>query len=167
MNHQSQNSIVNGAGGADAETTLRLIAALPAPAGLEDRIHARLGSAAGRANKPGRMLAWPASSGSGSSWLRSAAAAAIAFVVVSVGWGIYSHVQPAMTGRVVPMPARGEATGGFAGAGAIRTPQTLNGPILAHPVKHQDAPAKTQKNPVAKGAVSPRAAAPGAALDAH
>ena len=49
--------------------------------------------------------------------------------------------QPA---NVIAVPASGPAAGGFSNAGAIRTPQTLNGPLLVPPA---DASA-TGKRPV-------------------
>lgn len=161
MNPQSQNPIDSSA--AHAEATLRLIAALPAPAGLEDRIHSALqsslGSALPQARGTGRVLAWRTPSGSGNSWMRSAAAAAIAFVIAGGGWGVYSRVR--LPGRVVAVPVRVAAPGGFGGAGAIRTPQTLNGPVLTHPpvLAHSLTDSmETKKN--AKKAVGKREAAP-------
>ena len=65
---------------------------------------------------------------------RAAAAAAIVFVVAGGGWGVYSRVQPAQSPKVIAMPQRVNTPGGFSNAGAMRTPQTLNGPILAHPL---------------------------------
>ena len=65
--------------------------------------------------------------------MRSAAAAAIVFVVVGGGWGVYSRVQQQQPARVIIMPPRVVAPGGFSGANAIRTPNTLNGPLLARP----------------------------------
>ncbi|MFZ0340372.1 MAG: hypothetical protein WAL45_20265, partial [Terracidiphilus sp.] len=61
-------------------------------------------------------------------WVRAAAAAAIVFVVVGGGWGVYSRVQPGPAGKVIVMPQRAPSSGGFQGAGAIRTPKTLPGP---------------------------------------
>jgi hypothetical protein len=142
MNYPDQNSFsndsVSGSGLNAAETTLRLIASLPAPEGLEDRVQAGLLAAPRR----GRILAWPAAlaPGSGwmrSGWMRSAAAAAIVFVVAGGGWGVYSRVQQPQQARVIVLPPHGPAQGGFSSAGAMRTPQTLNGPVLAHPVTAQ------------------------------
>jgi len=118
----------------DAEATLRLIAGLAAPEGLEGRVHAALASAQKR--KAGQVLAWPAAvgGGAGSAWLRSAAAAAIALAVVGGGWSVYSHVRPWQPVHVLPLPVSG-SQGGFGSAGAIRTPQTLNGPVLRHAPK--------------------------------
>ena len=81
----------------------------------------------------GRVLLWPAALRMDSNWMRSAAAAAIVFVVAGGGWGIYSWVQP-QPARVIAQPPHVAAPGGFSSAGAMRTPNTLNGPVLAHPV---------------------------------
>jgi hypothetical protein len=62
--------------------------------------------------------------------MRSAAAAAIVFVVVGGGWGVYSRVQQPQAAKVITMPARVAAPGGFSNAGAMRTPNTLNGPVV-------------------------------------
>jgi hypothetical protein len=129
MNPHTHNSTNHDA--PDADTALRLIAALPAPAGLEDRVHAALRAMPPQSRGAGRLLAWTGPRGAANGWMRSAAAAAIAFVVVGGGWGVYSRVQ--QPGRVITMPVRVVAPGGFGGAGAIRTPQTLNGPVLSHP----------------------------------
>jgi hypothetical protein len=111
-----------------AEITLRLIAKLPAPEGLEDRVHAGLLAAP----RGGRVLAWPASNTWAGGWMRSAAAAAIACVVAGGGWGIYSHVQPGQSVQGIAGPRVG-APGGFSQGGAVRRPQTLVGPTVTHP----------------------------------
>jgi len=128
------DSFTQGAVPGSAEETLLLIASLPAPNGLEDRVEAVLRSAP----RGGQVLLWPktfrpASFHIDRPWLRVAAAAAIAFVVVGGGWGVYSHVERQQAAKVIVVPARPAATGGFSNAGAIRTPQTLNGPVLAQP----------------------------------
>ena len=106
-----------------AEETLRLIAKLPAPMGLEERVQTALDAAPRR----GRVLAWPRTLRPESSWMRGAAAAAIVFVVAGGGWGVYTRVEQSQPAKVIVMPARMPAIG-FGGAGAIRTPQTLPGP---------------------------------------
>jgi hypothetical protein len=125
------------------EDTLRLIASLPAPAGLEDRVHKALRAAP----RSGRVLAWPAGFRARTvmqnHWMRAAAAAAIVFVVVGGGWGVYSRVQPGPAGKVIVMPQRAPGSGGFGGAGAIRTPQTLPGPK----VREQATPASKDRSP--------------------
>jgi hypothetical protein len=132
--HNSMNS---------GEETLRLIAGLPAPAGLEERVHKALRVAPRRA----RVLAWPerlrAKTVLESNWMRAAAAAAIVFVVVGGGWGVYSRVQPGQAGKVLVMPQRMPSSGGFSGAGAKRTPATILGPK----VREQATPASTNRSP--------------------
>jgi hypothetical protein len=126
-----------------AETTLRLIASLPAPEGLEDRIQAAVLAAPRKT----RILAWPvaltpASGWTHSEWVRAAAAAAIVLVVAGGGWGVYSRVQQPPSARVIVLPPHGAAQGGFSSAGAMRTPQTLNGPVVAHPSTTQPTESK-------------------------
>jgi hypothetical protein len=134
-----------------AEETLRLIANLPVPDGLEDRVHAALNAVPRRT----RVLAWPRALRAESGWMRGAAAAAIVFVVAGGGWGVYTRVestqiaqnQPA---KVIVMPARMPSTGGLQGAGAMRPPLTLPGPTAPEPVKISPARAKAGKKPVAR-----------------
>ena len=141
MNSSTQKRFAGrtGPGGFSAsgefESTLRLIASLPAPEGLAERVQAGLEAApaAGRA----RILAWPAALRLENGWLqsslaRSAAAAAIAAVVAGGGWGVYSRVQFNQPQRGIALPHLA-APGGFSSAGAMRTPQTLNGPMAARP----------------------------------
>lgn len=117
------------------EETLRLIAGLPAPVGLVDRVQSGLRNAP----QTGRVLRWR-SLNRESGWMhgglvRGAAAAAIVCVVAGGGWTVYSRVSPASTARVIEMPQRvGPGGGGFAPAGARRVPETLQGPTLTHPV---------------------------------
>lgn len=132
-----------------AEETLRLIANLPAPEGLEDRVHAALNSMPRRS----RVLAWPRALRAESGWMRGAAAAAIVFVVAGGGWGVYTRVESTQIQRnqpakVIVMPARTPIAGGFSGAGAMRTPLTLPGPAAPEPVKIS--PAKAAKKPVVR-----------------
>lgn len=117
---------------APIDETLRLIAHAPVPEGLEDRVHAAVFQAAPR---PGRILPWPVPAEppafwAGNNWVRTAAAAAIVFVVAGGGWGIYRRVEHPVA-RVILLPAAQPAvSGGFSSAGAIRTPQTVNGPVV-------------------------------------
>ncbi|MGA2217997.1 MAG: hypothetical protein ABSG51_07915 [Terracidiphilus sp.] len=137
-----------GHGGADAggfEKTLRLIAHLPAPEGLEERV--RTGLRDRRLAGTARVLDFPAALRPGSDWMRSAAAAAIVFVVVGGGWGIYSRVQQPQGAKVIAMPARVASPGGFSNSGAMQLPKTLNGPVVVLPVtpKPAEAPAQATK----------------------
>jgi hypothetical protein len=140
-----------------AEETLRIVASLPAPAGLEDRVHTTLRDAHHRnlrpgmdgaeADRRGRVLAWPTALKPQSSWMRTAAAAAIVFVVVGGGWGVYTRVEQNLPAKVLIMPPRVGAQGGFSSAGAIRTPQTIPGPVAP-----QTPQAKAAKKSSAKAA---------------
>jgi hypothetical protein len=156
MNYQHQNPIANqsSSGGTSdaAEGTLHLIAKLSPPAGLEDRVTAGILAHASSIPHEGRVLAWPAAR-AGSGWMRSAAAAAIVFVVAGGGWGIYSRVQQPQSAKVIVIP-RGPAPGEFTNAGAMRTPKTLNGPIISGAAAAQAAKPKVP----AKGAAKPTTA---------
>ena len=140
----------------EAESTLRLIANLPAPEGLELRVKTALRSTPKRSTAS--LFAWPSSpfrSWAESAWMRGAAAAAIVCVVVGGGWRVYSRVQPKPTALALPHVA-----GGFSSAGAVRTPHTLDGPTLAHPQKDvlrkRGVDAKKKMPPLAeKPAVAP------------
>ena len=142
MKYPVQDGFSNdsGSGLSSAEITLRLIADLPAPAGLEERIHAGLQAAPRR----GRVLAWPAVLRLDSAWMRTAAAAAIVSVVVGGGWGIYAHVQPSQSAKGVAAPPHvASPVGGFSSAGAMRTPNTLNGPVAPQPATTKPQPVKS------------------------
>jgi hypothetical protein len=142
MSYPDQKSFSKDSGISEAEVTLRLIASLPAPEGLADRVQAGLHAAPRRA----RVFAWPVAPAG--EWLRATAAAAIVFVVAGGGWGIYAHVQPgqAVPGIAGPGPHPG-APGGFSEGGAVRRPQTLVGPTVTTPPAtvrpKPKAPAKT------------------------
>jgi hypothetical protein len=122
----------------DAEATLRLIANLPAPDGLEDRVLNGLNLDGLRsAPRQGRVLTWP-----GQDWLRTAAAAAIVSVVFGGGWEIYSRVQP---GNSISTPVHTGAAGGFSNAGAVRVPQTVPPPAAAPPAQARPSEVKPAK----------------------
>jgi hypothetical protein len=117
----------------NAEETLRLIATLPAPHGLSKRVQARLAATPPRAT----LTNWHGFSRNG--WmftpvLRGFAAAAIVLVVAGGGFAIFSRIQPSPSANAVEQPARIGNGGAFAGAGAMRKPETLNGPVLTSPV---------------------------------
>jgi len=157
------------AGALDEERTLRLIATLPAPEGLEERMKASLRSAPRRAN----VVVWPFSSAEDGRWMqragmRAAAAAAIVLLIAGGGWEVYSHIQPAPLPAAVSAPQPLNGGGGFNAAGAKRVPQTLEGPIVASPViaKEKQKTEKTSavvdkrsKRPAAKKSAGPIPAA--------
>lgn len=132
MSPSSEDRFVRPGGTVAAEETLRLIATMPAPEGLEDRVKAKLQSAPSRAT----VIAWPPSVGGG--WMRAAAAAAIVMVVAGGGWGVYSHIQvaPVPSAVIDSQPLTG--TGRFSTAGAIHIPQTVQGPVVASPVVEKE-----------------------------
>jgi hypothetical protein len=125
MSYPTKNDFSRDSGVGDAEAMLRLIAKLPAPEGLEDRVHAGLRSA----SRSARVLAWPARFPASGEWVRAAAAAAIVFVVAGGGYGIYSRVQTRQPAQGIAGPGIA-APGGFSEGGAIRRPQTLQGPVV-------------------------------------
>ncbi len=153
----SQNERRNYSG----EDTLRLIASLPAPQGLTDRVHAGLRSAP----ESSRVLPWRDPLRSAGGWMyttvaRSAAAAAIVCVVAGGGWSVYSHVQPAPATNVIAVPPQvTPARGGFSPANARHVPLTLQGPVLTHPVQAPADENVVDKMPAPARAVpaSPRA----------
>ena len=164
MKPSDQNPNVSGTGPNGFEETLRLLAQLPVPAGLEQRVHARLRTASSDAPATARILPWPHSPRLANllnaDWMRAAAAAAIVCVVIGGGWGIYSRVQPLQPAAAVA-PPRLAAPGGFSSAGAMRTPQTLNGPVVApQPAAHAkpEPPQSKSSKPAAKPATNKKAA---------
>lgn len=168
MNSNPHNAMSPAPNSGSGEDTLRLIAGLPAPAGLEERVHKTLRAAPRELRGGGRVLAWPerfrAKVASGtvleSNWMRAAAAAAIVFVVVGGGWGVYSRVQPGPTGKVLVMPQLVPSSGGFAGAGAIRVPATIPGPKIGEQRTQPKKKAAAPKNHRAQPAVSQAAPQP-------
>jgi hypothetical protein len=146
MNSSTQNPFAGNPGSSEFEDTLRLIASLPAPEGLEERVEDGLRRAPHRA----RILQWPVAWRLESAWVRTAAAAAIVFVVVGGGWGISSRVQPPQSIRAVTVLPHVSAQGGFSSAGAMRTPQTLNGPVVTHPATTPQAQTKVAASARAK-----------------
>lgn len=134
-----------------AEETLRLVAKLPAPAGLEVRIQETLDAAPVQT----RVLHWPAKRSSGSEWRRGAAAAALVAAIFGGTWAVYSRVQPSASFRAVEMP-RVTGSGSFSNAGAMRTPQTLAVPAEAAP---RPADPAVKQTPSAKKKAAPAAAA--------
>ena len=139
MNLRSHNSMDRTGTGED---TLRLLAGLPAPEGLESRVHASLRNAPRQA----RVLAWPLVLRADAAWVRATAAAAIVMVVAGGGWGIYSKVQPLQQGKLPAVPARVSAPSGFSGAGMVSTPKTIEGPVVTAPPKTTPAKSVQKKS---------------------
>jgi hypothetical protein len=156
-----------------AEETLRIVAGIPAPAGLEDRVraalhHARIEDSQRQPNgsgvdRRGRVLAWPSALKPQTGWMRTAAAAAIVFVVAGGGWGVYTRVEQNRPARILLMPPRIGAPGGFSGAGAVRTPETLTRPIVSPAAQPAARAAATAQGKSAKNAAQKTAGKSGAA----
>ncbi|MGP8251381.1 MAG: hypothetical protein ACLQHF_05055 [Terracidiphilus sp.] len=144
MNLSAHNSM-DGAN--TGEDTLRLIAGLPAPEGLEERVHDALRTAP----RQGRVLAWPLVLRADAAWVRATAAAAIVMVVAGGGWGVYSHIQPWQPAKPPAVPARVGAVREFSGASAVRSPQTLQPPVVSAPPKSAESH-RSQKKTHKKGA---------------
>jgi hypothetical protein len=117
-----------------AEEMLRVIASLPAPDGLVERVQTKLRTAP----RSSRVLGWPLALVPGG-WgygnaMRGAAAAAIVCVVAGGGWRIYSRVQPGPSAKMVVMPAPAGPVRGFSIGGSVHTPDPIRAPILPQQV---------------------------------
>ena len=133
--NREQGSGIRTSGSGDFEETLRLIARISAPEGLEDRVQAGLRKARTSASAKARVLPWPVAFRLNNGWMqnmaRATAAAAIVAVVVGGGWRVSSRFQPALPNSAIVLPLHNAVQGGFSSAGAMRTPQTLNGPMVS------------------------------------
>jgi hypothetical protein len=163
MNSAAQKPLDSGSGSGEVpvsggfEETLRMIAGLAAPEGLENRVRASLLAAPRR----GRVLSWPAALRQNSGWMRRAAAAGIVFVVVGGGWGVYSRVQQGQPAKMIVLPPREAAPGGFSSGGAMRVPQTLQRPVVNRAAKAQAPKAKVPARMAQKPKQGGQATAPG------
>ena len=158
MSFSIHNGFDRSAGAIEAEETLRLIASLPAPEGIEERVKAGLRSGPRHA----QMIQWPVMAGSGRGWMhssamRAAAAAAIVLVIAGGGWEVYSHIRVVPEPAAVTTPQLIGGQRGFSAAATRRVPQTLEGPVLAVPVTKKqsaisakEAPSTQQKRKNAK-----------------
>jgi hypothetical protein len=139
MSFSNQNDDDRNAGVMDAEQTLRLIAALPAPEGLGGRVKDRLHAAPRKAG----VISWPTSA-TGTRWtqlasMRAAAAAAIVLVVAGGAWEVYAHIRVAPEPSAVAIPEQVNGSrGGLSAAGAVRKPQTLDGVVVAVPANVEE-----------------------------
>jgi hypothetical protein len=152
MNPSTEDRFDRNAGALAAEETLRMIATLPARAGLEDRVKAGLRSSARR----GMVISWPFASADGwmhSTGMRTAAAAAIVLAIAGGGWGVYSHIQIAPVPSALVEPQLPNGAGRFSAAGAMHVPQTVEGPVVTAPLTEK------QKQRAIKVPQSPKHAA--------
>jgi hypothetical protein len=134
MSEQVPNPGVGQGNGHEAEETLRLLAKLPPPAQLAERVHRRLAQAQAMPVRRGFWSLWmPARR------VQFAAAAALVLAVAGSTWSVY-HRQPvtgASTGSAQAAPATPgnapDAAGAFGSAKVERVPPTLT-PIHVPPV---------------------------------
>lgn len=135
MSGETNNSKRTAEYATKIQHTLFLLSQIQAPDGLEERVKLRLKSASYSA----RLLRWPEYGRILPPMIRGAAAAAIVLLVGGGGWQIYQRVQRAapVANRTLPLPQRTVAPGSFSNAGAVRGPRTLDGVVLAHPMKNQ------------------------------
>lgn len=148
MTEDLYNSNYSSESGHEADETLRLLAELPPPAELTERVHRRLAieeNAQGMAERHGFWSLWmPAQR------FQFAAAAVLVVAVAGSTWSVYhSHPRAGTQGgaqsAAPAIPAThgsspdntgGVNTGGFSSANAERVPPTL------HPIKVPPAPKK-------------------------
>jgi len=155
MNGQPGNaSATSFAEAREAEGTLRLIAELAAPDGLEDRVKAALQKAPAR--HQAKVLDWPGRRWTQSAWARGAAVAAIVIVVGGGSWGVYSRVQTHQTPIAIPHVG---GAGGFSSANAVRTPKTLDAPTVMPRASQESTTVKKQADGKKKAPLSKRAVA--------
>jgi hypothetical protein len=143
------------AGALLAEETLRMIASLPAPAGLEDRMKAGLRSAP----QHGMVVAWAFRSAGGwmhTAGMRAAAAAGIVLAVAGGGWGVFSHIEIAPVPSALVEPQLPSGAGRFSTAGAMHVPQTVEGPVVAAPASDKQKLSDKQKQDESKRSQGPR-----------
>ncbi len=125
MNSSSQNDFDRNAATIDAEHSLRLIASLPAPVGIEERVKCGLQDASSQT----AVIAWPFIPRRGwaqVSYLRAAAAAAIVLMVAGGGWGSPCAFRAGAFAAGNAVPQRIERRRSFRG-GSKRTPKTVDG----------------------------------------
>jgi hypothetical protein len=143
MTEDFYNSNRNSEPGHEADETLRLLAELPPPAELTERVHRRLAIERNAQGMPERRGFW-------SLWMPAqrfqfAAAAVLVVAVAGSTWSVY-HSHPrtgAQGGAQSAAPAipathgsSPDSAGGFSSANAERVPPTL------HPIKVPPAPKK-------------------------
>jgi len=158
MNSPSEFPVANGSIADDSaqalqqlDATLHMLAKLPVPVGMEDRVFAGVLAAP----RGARVLHWPRPFYT-RDWMRGIAAAAIVLAVGGGGWGIYSHVEQNAPAQVEVTPRRIQQPGAFSSAGVMRRPQTITGPEVNKPAATEaskaPAAAKAVKTPAAEGA---------------
>jgi len=141
-----------------AEETLRLLAELPPPADLTDRVHHILAREQAKPIRRGFWSLWmPAQR------LQYAAAAVLVVAVAGSTWSVYhSHPQAGQKAGantpVAPVVHHDASSGGFSTAGAERVPPSLN-PIKVPPAPKKKPDASKKAKPSPKKLATPATAA--------
>jgi hypothetical protein len=143
-----------------AEETLRLLAELPPPANLTDRVHRRLAMEKARPERRSFWSLWmPAQR------LQYAAAALLVVAVAGSTWSLYhghpqAEMKPGSHMQTAPVLPSAASAGSFGSAGAERVPPTLN-PIKVPPApKKKPSASKVAKPSPKKLATQPAAQTP-------
>jgi hypothetical protein len=152
MSQNSPNSELNPSNRVDQaghEETLRLLAELPPPAELTERVHRRIAEAQVTPERRGFWSLWlPAQR------FQFAAAAALMIAVAGSTWSLYHRHPQAGTARQNPAPAPQQSAPAsashFDNAGAMRVPPTLK------PIPVQRAPKKKPSASHAAAKPSPK-----------
>jgi hypothetical protein len=145
----NQNLNVDYESNLKAEETLRLVAQLPPPTELAERVHRRLARGGDTPARRGFWSLWmPARR------LQFAAAAALVIAVAGSTWSVFhAHPQAGGSSQAAPLaPARAlpAGSGSFGTATAERVPPTLN-PIKVPPApKKKPNPSHVQAKPSPK-----------------
>lgn len=133
--------------GLEPDETLRLMAKMPAPEGLEERVQRRVDAEMLRGEEQ-RHSVW-------SLWmprrkLQFAGAAVLAAAVAGSAWSVY-HGQRAAGNAAVkqaaPAPAKSAAGNGFTPAGAVAVPHTLAPIHVAPAPKRKPGAVSTKPSP--------------------
>ena len=158
QNFQNSDYESKSPGKSSAEETLRLLAELPPPADLTDRVHHRLAREQAKPIRRGFWALWLPSQR-----LQFAAAAVLVVAVAGSTWTVYhSHPQAGPKAgantQVTPALHPDASSGGFGTAGAELVPPTLN-PIKVPPAPKKKPSASKTGKPSPKKLATPTAAA--------
>jgi hypothetical protein len=135
--------------GRQVEETLRMVARMPVPDGLEERVQRRLDVELLRGEQP-RHSVW-------SLWmparkLQFAGAGVLAAAVAISSWSVYHGQRRAANAnaaakQAAPAPAKSTAGSGFTPAGAVGVPHTLAPIHVAPAPKRKPDTASTKPSP--------------------
>ena len=158
--HSNSSNASGRDAGQNAEETLRLLAELPPPAELTDRVHRRIAEAQVTPERQGFWSLWmPVQR------FQFAGAAVLVIAVAGSVWSVYHRHPQAGTATQIPSSAPQVATpgagaaGGFVPAGAERVPPTLKPIQVPQGKKKKPAAGHSGAKPSAKALTAEPAAA--------